>query len=99
MSLEKVERIMDDTREAIEYQNEISEILSGKLTQEDDDAILQELEELVQQETVASLRFPDVPLEAPPLQTDSRDAAHAQGVPLDSSGRDPKNKKRELVAA
>ena len=73
MSIEDVERIMDETREGIEYQRvsdinwkalisvvfsqmltktliffpqEIDELLSGSLTQEDEDAVLQELEEM-----------------------------------------------------
>ena len=48
MSIEDVERIMDDTREAIEYQNEIEEALAGKLTDEDDADVLQELEDLIE---------------------------------------------------
>ena len=73
MSIKDVERIMDETREGIEYQRvsdinwkalisavfnqmltkiliffpqEIDELLSGSLTQEDEDAVLQELEEM-----------------------------------------------------
>ena len=73
MSTEDAERIMDETREGIEYQRvsdinwkalisavfnqmltkiliffpqEIDELLSGSLTQEDEDAVLQELEEM-----------------------------------------------------
>uniref|UniRef100_A0A4W5KCR6 Uncharacterized protein n=1 Tax=Hucho hucho TaxID=62062 RepID=A0A4W5KCR6_9TELE len=48
MSLEDVERIMDETQDAVEYQRQIDEMLSGSLTQEDEDAVLSELEAITQ---------------------------------------------------
>merc|ERR1712142_730118 len=40
MSVEDVERILDETRDAVEYQKEIDDLLSGAdLTQEDEDAV------------------------------------------------------------
>ena len=41
---------MDDTAEAIAKQKEIDELLSGQLTQEDEDDVLRELEQLVEAE-------------------------------------------------
>ncbi|KAI8322533.1 hypothetical protein GQ54DRAFT_246784, partial [Martensiomyces pterosporus] len=46
MRIEDVERLADDTAEAIAYQNEVSEILSSNMTAEDEEAVLAELEEL-----------------------------------------------------
>ncbi|XP_020622687.1 charged multivesicular body protein 6-A-like [Orbicella faveolata] len=63
MSIEDVERIMDETREGIEYQREIDDLLSGSLTQEDEDAVLQELEEMTQSVTE---NLPEVPTEPLP---------------------------------
>uniref|UniRef100_A0A8C5WME7 Charged multivesicular body protein 6 n=1 Tax=Leptobrachium leishanense TaxID=445787 RepID=A0A8C5WME7_9ANUR len=51
MSIEEVERIMDETQEGIEYQQQIDELLSGSLTSEDEEAILQELEALTEVRT------------------------------------------------
>ncbi|KAI9479624.1 Snf7 family [Zychaea mexicana] len=63
MSLEAVERLMDDTADAIAYQNEIDEMLSGQITSEDEEEILQELESLQQQELEAQLpEIPDKPI-------------------------------------
>ncbi|KAI8149080.1 Snf7 family [Fennellomyces sp. T-0311] len=59
MSLEAVEKLMDDTADAIAYQNEIEELLSGKISDEDEEEILQELESLQQQELDAQL--PSIP--------------------------------------
>jgi len=50
MSLEEVEKLMEDSQEAIEHQEAISELLGGKLTTQDDEAVLKELEELEENE-------------------------------------------------
>ncbi|CAM0135031.1 Vacuolar protein sorting-associated protein 20 [Umbelopsis sp. WA50703] len=63
MSIESVQKLMDDTADAIEYQNEIDEILSGKITAEDEEEILKELDELQQQELEAEM--PNVPNTVP----------------------------------
>lgn len=36
VSLEEVEKIMDETADAVEYQRQISDLLSGSLTDEDE---------------------------------------------------------------
>ncbi|KAL0272537.1 UNVERIFIED_CONTAM: hypothetical protein PYX00_005469 [Menopon gallinae] len=68
ISVEEVERIMDETRDGIEKQKEIDEILSGGLTQEDEDAVLDELNEILAQEQEEELnenmeKLPEVPTE------------------------------------
>lgn len=62
MSIEDVERLMDETQEAIEYQKQIDELLAGSLTQEDEDAVLAELEAITQGEDVALPEVPSEPL-------------------------------------
>ncbi|XP_069786055.1 charged multivesicular body protein 6 [Narcine bancroftii] len=62
MSIEEVERIMDETQEAVEYQQQIDEILAGGLSQDDEDAILAELDAITQEE----IELPEVPAEALP---------------------------------
>uniref|UniRef100_A0AAV2KJE2 Charged multivesicular body protein 6 n=1 Tax=Knipowitschia caucasica TaxID=637954 RepID=A0AAV2KJE2_KNICA len=65
MSIEDVERIMDETQEAIEYQRQIDDILAGSLTQEDEESILTELERITQGEVVLpevlDEALPDIP--------------------------------------
>ncbi|XP_026549659.1 charged multivesicular body protein 6, partial [Notechis scutatus] len=56
MSIEEVERIMDETQEAVEYQRQIDEILSGSFTTEDEDAILAELDAITQVSTNSQVR-------------------------------------------
>ncbi|XP_032899853.1 charged multivesicular body protein 6 [Amblyraja radiata] len=62
MSLEEVERIMDETQEAIEYQQQIDDILAGGFSQDDEDAILAELDAITQEE----VELPEVPAEPLP---------------------------------
>ncbi|KAM6905422.1 charged multivesicular body protein 6 [Xenentodon cancila] len=89
MSIEDVERIMDETQESIEYQRQIDEMLAGALTQEDEDAVLAELDAITQGEDVA---LPEVPTEPMP---DVPEAAKAK--PERKEARNKPN--REMLAA
>ncbi|KAL6476945.1 hypothetical protein MHYP_G00154440 [Metynnis hypsauchen] len=66
LSIEEVERIMEETHEAVEYQKQIDEILVGSLTQEDEEAVLAELEAITQGEDVSLPEVPTEPLPAVP---------------------------------
>lgn len=46
MSIEKVEKILDESAEGIAYQQEVTELLSGKITNADEEDIQEELEAL-----------------------------------------------------
>uniref|UniRef100_A0A665U7L7 Charged multivesicular body protein 6-like n=1 Tax=Echeneis naucrates TaxID=173247 RepID=A0A665U7L7_ECHNA len=63
MSIEDVERILEETQDSIEYQRQIDEMLAGTLTQKDEEAVLAELEAITQGEDVT---FPEVPTEPLP---------------------------------
>ncbi|XP_061866715.1 charged multivesicular body protein 6 [Colius striatus] len=65
MSIEEVERIMGETQDAVEYQRQIDEILAGSLTEEDEDAILEELNAITQEQ----MELPEVPAEPLPDTT------------------------------
>lgn len=78
MSLDAVEELMADTQEAIAHQQEIENILAGKLTDEDEEAILAELDELVQQaEQEGVPQMPEVPA-GEPTATDPQQATAAK---------------------
>ncbi|XP_064789791.1 charged multivesicular body protein 6-like [Oncorhynchus masou masou] len=87
MSIEDVERIMDETQEAIEYQREIDEMLAGSLTQEDEDAILAELEAITQ----GDLDLPEVPDESLPEVPETAEEEPGQERPR-------KKQEREMLA-
>jgi charged multivesicular body protein 6 len=68
VSIEDVERLMEETEEAVAYQQEVDALLSRELTAADDDAVLEELatiEELDAKE--AQIQMPSVPVSGPRL--------------------------------
>ncbi|KAM6376704.1 charged multivesicular body protein 6 isoform 1-T2 [Pluvialis apricaria] len=65
MSIEEVERIIGETQDAVEYQRQIDEILAGSLTEEDEEAILEELNTIAQEQ----MELPEVPSEPLPEKT------------------------------
>lgn len=62
MSIEEVERVLDETQEAVEYQRQIDELLAGSFTQEDEAAILEELDAITQEQ----MELPEAPSEPLP---------------------------------
>nr|XP_054763239.1 charged multivesicular body protein 6-like [Lytechinus pictus] len=68
MSLEDVEKIMDETREGVEYQNEIDELLAGGLTEEDEEAVLAELSQITGE---SEITLPTVPQDQLPQIDDN----------------------------
>jgi len=74
-SIEEIEQIMEDTAEAIEKQQEIDALLSGQLSAEDEDEVLEELDQLCNleaedsSENVTPQQLPDVPTEDPSLSS------------------------------
>uniref|UniRef100_A0AAQ6IIS9 Charged multivesicular body protein 6a n=1 Tax=Anabas testudineus TaxID=64144 RepID=A0AAQ6IIS9_ANATE len=89
MSVEDVERILDETQESIEYQRQIDEMLAGALTQEDEDAVIAELEAITQGEDVALPAVPSEPIPEVP-----------EAAKVEPERRESKNKPdREMLSA
>ncbi|XP_057682150.1 charged multivesicular body protein 6-like isoform X1 [Corythoichthys intestinalis] len=86
MSIEEVERILDETQDAVEYQRQIDEMLSGSLSQEDEEAVLAELEAITQQ---GDVQLPDVPSEELPEVPEAGE---------EKAERERPRKKAELLA-
>uniref|UniRef100_A0A8C6SZX4 Charged multivesicular body protein 6b n=1 Tax=Neogobius melanostomus TaxID=47308 RepID=A0A8C6SZX4_9GOBI len=87
MSIEEVERIMDETQDAVEYQKQIDEMLAGTLTQEDEDDILAELEAITQ----GDVELPEVPSdELPEVPAAKEDKPERENV--------TKKPEREMLA-
>lgn len=77
LTIDEVERIMDETREGIEKQQEIDAIIStGALSQDDEDSVAAELEELVAS-TLPAIdediddKLPEVPSEEPQVDEEA----------------------------
>lgn len=92
MKIEDVEKLMEDTEDAIAYQKEIGELLSGKLSSEDDEEIERELEMIIREQTGEVLEeapeVPTTPLKTVPTEPKATSAEAAR-----------KKQKQELVAA
>lgn len=74
MSLDKVEHIMDESAEAVAYQNEISEMLAGQITNSEEAEVQEELEALERQELEKQAAFPKVPAqELPQVQKEEEE--------------------------
>lgn len=72
LSIDEIEKVMDETREGIEKQRELDEILSGELTQEDEVEVEAELDALLNaeikeasSEIVDEITLPEVPTDLP----------------------------------
>uniref|UniRef100_T1PGL9 Snf7 n=1 Tax=Musca domestica TaxID=7370 RepID=T1PGL9_MUSDO len=67
LDINEIEKIMDETRDGIEKQQEIDAILSDALTQQDEDDVLAELEALeAEEDAKVAVSLPDVPSETLP---------------------------------
>ncbi|XP_046438583.1 charged multivesicular body protein 6-B-like [Daphnia pulex] len=73
-SIEDIEQIMEETKEGIEKQKEIDEILAGVLTAEDEEAVDMEFAEIIRQNlpdvpvsdsNISEVELPSVPTEEP----------------------------------
>ncbi|KAL4069705.1 Snf7 family [Scleroderma yunnanense] len=73
MSIESVEKLMEETQEAREYQREIGNLLASQLSEEEEDAVQAELRELQNQSMAEHVEpifhevLPSVPKERPVL--------------------------------
>ncbi|KAJ7786193.1 Snf7 family, partial [Mycena metata] len=65
MNIESVEKLMDETQEAREYQREIGEILANNLTADEEDAVQDELSQLEAEALRETMALPSVPTHEP----------------------------------
>ncbi|KAF6766523.1 Snf7-domain-containing protein [Ephemerocybe angulata] len=68
LNVENVEKLLDETAEAREYQNEISVMLANNLTLDEEDAVQEELRQLQAEivgETTEEIHLPSVPEATP----------------------------------
>ncbi|KAF9517589.1 hypothetical protein BS47DRAFT_510325 [Hydnum rufescens UP504] len=62
MSLEGVEKLMEETADAIEYQKEINQILQSRMTHDEEDAVQRELETMQRETVPTDARVPHLPV-------------------------------------
>ncbi|KAF8331494.1 charged multivesicular body protein 6-B [Cantharellus anzutake] len=87
MKIEDVEKLMSETADGIAYQKEINELLMNEITNEEEDAVQEELarlerEALPQRTQTEGIHLPDVPATEPERQTEDATAASPERVAL-----------------
>ncbi|KAG1757691.1 Snf7 family [Suillus lakei] len=87
MSIESVEKLMDETQEAREYQREIGDLLANRLTHDEEDAVQSELlalqgEALGQVEPEVRLDLPSPPRLLPLVSEEVQQATERERVPV-----------------
>ena len=80
---------MDETREGIEVQQEIDSLLSGGLSQQDEDDVMAELDEILAEGQRDNVNLPDVPVD---------EVGDRERVPA-KKRREDVQEQREAVAA
>lgn len=85
LDINEVERIMDETREGIEKQQEIDAILTDVLTEQDEEDVLAELDALeAEEDQQKTAQLPDVPTEDLPVPAENE---------LETSNEEPEKSK------
>ncbi|PYI25471.1 SNF7 family protein [Aspergillus indologenus CBS 114.80] len=98
--IEGVEKLMGETEEARAYQEEISQMLAGRLSREDEDEVEEELEEL-QRQAQGPVVLPNAPVSSLPEVGEEETEAEAGEAQAESlaSGRKVKAEERTAVLA
>lgn len=76
LSIDEIEKILDESKESIDKQREIDELISGQLTEEDDEAVEAELEAILDVKD----QLPEVPEEELPEITEDEKVAEKKRV-------------------
>lgn len=59
LNIDEIERVLDETKEAVEKQEEIDAVLSGALTDQDEEDVLAELDQLIEIEAAGDQNVAD----------------------------------------
>lgn len=76
LNIDEIEKILDETKEGIEKQREIDELISGQLTEEDNEAIEAELESILDVKD----QLPEVPADELPDEVEEKTPERPQRV-------------------
>ncbi|RXW15323.1 hypothetical protein EST38_g10530 [Candolleomyces aberdarensis] len=81
LNIESVEKLLEETAEAREYQQEISEMLSNNLTMDEEEAVQEELRQLQAEVQEAEVQKPVVLPSVPDTQPETRVEEGEEPVP------------------
>ncbi|KAI1713872.1 snf7 domain-containing protein [Ditylenchus destructor] len=83
-SIDEVEKLMEETREAAELQEELSSILATKLTQDDLDKVDEEYDEMIR-EQLPSVPTDELPQRAKEKEPEKKKERKAQKIALEAT--------------
>lgn len=80
MSLESVEKLMEETADGIAYQREISNMLAGRMSNEEEDEAEDELAQMEREERIKTMQtqMPSAPVVAPVTKEHVEDMQHVE---------------------
>lgn len=80
MSLESVEKLMEETADGIAYQREISNMLAGRMSNEEEDEAEDELAQMEREERIKTMQaqMPSAPVTAPATKEHVEGAQHVE---------------------
>jgi len=99
MSIESVEKLMGETADAIAYQNEIDEVMSQRITADDEDEVQRELEQLEAEQiglTLPKAPSAELSIPIPGEQRDTIETETRSHIKTPTKGREPA---RQAIAA
>ncbi|KAI5841042.1 Snf7-domain-containing protein [Morchella snyderi] len=97
MSLESVEKLMEETADGIAYQREISNMLAGRMSNEEEDEVEDELEQMEREERAKSMaaQMPNAPTTTPVATTKEQEEGEEEETEAQRRARRAKERARE----
>lgn len=91
LSIDEIEKVMDETREGVEKQRELDDLLSGALTEEDETEVEAELDALLAAEIKDAapeipddVKLPEVPTDLPERRKENAKEKRQEAVALEA---------------
>ncbi|KAH8150397.1 uncharacterized protein LAJ45_05608 [Morchella importuna] len=97
MSLESVEKLMEETADGIAYQREISNMLAGRMSNEEEDEVEDELEQMEKEERAKSMaaQMPNAPTTTPVAATKEQEEGEVEETETQRRARRAKERARQ----
>lgn len=101
MSLESVEKLMEETADGIAYQREISNMLAGRMSNEEEDEAEDELAQMEREERIKTMQaqMPSAPVVAPVKKEHVEDAQHVEEEEVEAESERKARRAKERAKA
>lgn len=101
MSLESVEKLMEETADGIAYQREISNMLAGRMSNEEEDEAEDELAQMEREERIKTMQaqMPSAPVVEPGKKEHVEDAQHVEEEEVEAESERKARRAKERAKA